>query len=209
MKENRTLNTTLIITGVIFISVSSFLLVKHIRNKSKKISCNDTILFLGDSQTATSNGYVERYIRKCGNSKVKKIAQVGAKSEWVLEKYKEDLSKGNTYKWVSVMIGVNDVFARKSTEQTKRNLSELFRLVKSNGSKLLVMSSPSVAFYPVSDETHLSLSNDLEKWLSENKKIDKFIPLIKKTNNASLFQSDGLHINSKGQDVVFNELLKS
>ncbi len=192
------------VVGVLALGLLSFIVVK----RKNKVGCNDSILFLGNSQTATSDGYVERYIKKCGNTNVTKVAKVGAKSDWILDKYKEELAKGNRYDWVSVMIGGNDIFARKSIVKTKENLEQLFRLVKDSGSKLLVMTSPSKSFYPPTDATHLRLGNELEMWLSENKLINKFIPLTQKTNNQSLFKSDNLHLNSKGQDVVFEELLK-
>jgi lysophospholipase L1-like esterase len=194
---------TIIAIGVILIGVTSFVLAR----RKNKPSCKDKILFLGNSQTANSNGYVERLQKHC-NSNFTKISKVGAKSDWILQAYKDEVAKGNKYDWVSIMIGGNDIFARKSIEKTKKNLDELFDLIKENKSKILVMSSPTKLYYNKTDETHLELADDLEKWLDTNKKVDKFIPITKLTESEELFASDNLHLNSKGQEVIFQELLK-
>lgn len=106
------------------------------------------------------------------------------------------------------MIGGNDIFARKSIKKTKENLDELFKLIKKNKSKILVMSSPTKLYYNKTDKTHLRLADELEKWLGTNKQIDMFIPMTKLTENKDLFRSDNLHINNDGQQVVFKELRK-
>ena len=48
------------VVGVLALGLLSFMVVK----RKNKVGCNDSILFLGDSQTTTSDGYVERYIKK-------------------------------------------------------------------------------------------------------------------------------------------------
>lgn len=194
---------TFAILGVALIGLTSIILI----NRKKKLSCKDDILFLGDSQTANSNSYVEKLEKNCDN-KFTKIAKSGAKSDWILQEYKDEISKGKKYDWVSIMIGGNDIFARKSIKKTKENLDELFKLIKKNNSKILVMSSPTKLYYNKTDKTHLRLADELEKWLGTNKQIDMFIPMTKLTENKDLFRSDNLHINNDGQQVVFKELRK-
>ena len=70
------------------------------------------------------------------------------------------------------------------------------------------MSSPTKLYYNKTDDTHLRLADELEEWLDTNKKISKFIPMTDLTENQKLFSSDNLHINSDGQEVVFQELKK-
>jgi lysophospholipase L1-like esterase len=203
MKNTTKTILTLAIVGVVVIGITSFIIVR----RNKKLSCKDKILFLGDSQTANSNSYVERLEKKCGSS-FDKVSKVGAKSDWILQAYKDEVAKGKKYDWVSVMIGGNDIFARKSIDKTKNNLAELFRLAKNNKSRILVMSSPTKMFYDKTTSTHLELADELENWIKKNKNIDKFIPITDLTENKNLFASDGLHINSQGQELVFSELNK-
>ena len=193
----------IIIVGVVVVGITSFVLIK----RKKKLSCKDGILFLGDSQTANKNGYVERLEKHC-DTKFTKISKVGAKSDWILQAYKDEVAKGKKYDWVSIMIGGNDIFARKSIDKTKTNLNELFDLINKNKSKVLVMSSPTKLYYGRTDNTHLRLADELESWLDTNKQIDKFIPMTELTENENLFRSDKLHINNDGQEVVFEELRK-
>lgn len=201
MKEKTQNILAIVIVGILIVGVTSFILVK----RKKKLSCKDGILFLGDSQTANSNGYVERLEKHC-DTNFTKIAKVGAKSDWILQAYKDEVAKGKKYDWVSIMIGGNDIFARKSIDKTKTNLDELFKLIKANKSKILVMSSPSKLYYGKTDNTHLRLADELEGWLDTNKQIDKFIPMTELTENEKLFRSDKLHINNDGQEAVFQEL---
>lgn len=54
---------TFAILGVALIGLTSIILI----NRKKKLSCKDDILFLGDSQTANSNSYVEKLEKNCDN----------------------------------------------------------------------------------------------------------------------------------------------
>lgn len=199
-KEQKILTAILIGTSALLI------IALVIRNKRKKIKCNDKVLFLGNSQTASSSSYVEKLIQQCSNSDFTKVAKVGAKSDWILDAYKKEIQNGKKYEWVSVMIGGNDIFARKSIDKTKENLEELFKLAKQNKSKILVMSSPTKEFYSKTQPIHLELAIELEEWLDKNKLVNKFIPLTQLTANQDLFASDNLHINKKGQTLVYNKI---
>lgn len=203
--NNRTQNIIAFsLIGVMLIGVTTFIFLR----KRKKIKCNQNILFLGNSQTANRNGYVERLTKQCGTDTFKKIAKVGAKSDWILEQYQNEIDKGAKYDVVSVMIGGNDIFARKSIDKTKQNLDKLFDLAKSNKSKVIVLSSPTKEFYSKTQPIHLELANELESWLNKHKKVSTYIPIGQKTSNANLFASDNLHLNSKGQEVVYEEINK-
>ena len=203
---NKSTRNILIIVGVaaIIIGLTSFSIL---RNKKNKIRCKDSVLFLGNSQTANSNGYVERLQKHCQNSNFTKIAKSGAKSDWVLEEYKKLINEGKKYDWVAIMIGGNDIFARLSIDETKKNLQEIFNLAKQNSSKVLFISSPTKKYYDKSTPRHLELALELEDWVDNNKSVNTFISTSKITSKQSLFRSDMLHINSEGQEVVFKEIL--
>lgn len=203
--NTRTRNIIILaVVGASILGVATYLLI---RNK-KRVKCKDKVLFLGDSQTANRNSYVEKLQKDCGKHNFKKIAKVGAKSDWILEQYQNEINNGNKYDVISVMIGGNDIFARKSIDKTKKNLNALFDLAKKNKSKVLVITSPSKRFYSKSDEVHLRLADELESWFKQHKKVDLFFPITKKTEKRELFASDNLHLNSKGQELVYNEVSK-
>ncbi len=174
---------------------------------SKKLKCKNKILFLGNSQTANKNSYVEKLEKHCNNN-FTKIAKVGAKSDWILEQYQKELNNSKSYDWVSVMIGGNDVFARKSIDKTKDNLNKLFSLAKNNNSKILVITSPTKKLYHKTDEEHLRLINELENWLRNHKKVNKFINISKATENPIYLANDNLHLSREGQELVFNKINK-
>lgn len=202
MKNKKLL---IISTSILLAGITLVLLIKKYKSR---IKCNSSVLFLGNSQTANNNSYVEKLSKYCNNS-FTKIAKAGAKSDWILEKYKEQIGKGNKYDWISVMIGGNDIFARKSIDKTKSNLTQLFQLAKQNKSKILVISSPSKLNYYKTDPQHLALANELEKWLKRNKLITKYISISKETENPSYMASDNLHLNNSGQNLVYSKVLKN
>ena len=68
-KEQKILTAILIGTSALLI------IALVIRNKRKKIKCNDKVLFLGNSQTASSSSYVEKLIQQCSNSDFTKVAK--------------------------------------------------------------------------------------------------------------------------------------
>jgi len=202
---NKRQKTILIISAsAIILSLTLFFIVR--KRKGGKIKCSDKVLFLGNSQTANSNSYVERLSKHCG-SNFTKISKVGAKSDWILDEYKDEIKKGKKYNWVSIMIGGNDIFARKSIDKAKKNLNTLFALAQKQNSKVLVITSPSKLFYSKTTPTHLQLADDLEKWLKQNKNVDKFISITKESENKDYFARDNLHLNSKGQEMIFKKLL--
>lgn len=203
----RSTRNILIIVGasVLALGLMSFFIVRKRRNK---IACKDNVLFLGNSQTANTSGYVEKLEKHCKNSNFTKVAKVGAKSDWILNEYKNLAAQGKKYDWVSVMIGGNDIFARLSIDKTKQNLQELFELANKNGSKIMFISSPSKKFYDKSTPRHIELAMELENWVKENKLVNVFIPIAEVTAKKNLFRSDMLHINNEGQEIVFKEILK-
>ena len=203
----RSTKNILIIVGssVVLLGLMSFFIARKRRNK---IDCKDNVLFLGNSQTANSSGYVEKLQKHCKNSNFTKVAKVGAKSDWILNEYKSLIEKGKEYDWVSIMIGGNDIFARLKIDKTKQNLQEIFELAKKNGSKIMFISSPSKKFYDRSTPKHLELAMELENWVKENKLVNVFVPITDITSKQELFRSDMLHINNEGQEVVFKEILK-
>ena len=204
MKQYAKKILIIVSASVLALGLMSFFIIR----RKSKINCKDKVLFLGNSQTANKNGYVEKLQEHCGNNDFTKVSKVGAKSDWILNEYKELLSKGENFDWVSVMIGGNDVFARLNIDKTKQNLQALFELAKKNGSKVLFISSPSKKFYDKTTTRHLELALELENWVKENKLVNAFVPMAKLTSNKDLFRSDMLHINDKGQEVVFNEVIK-
>ena len=178
--------------------------VVMILKRRKKYGCKNSFLFLGNSQTANSNGYVEKMKAKCPNAHIKKISKVGAKSDWILNEYKKELSSGGKYDVVNILIGVNDIFARNSIEKAKANIQEILDLAKANGSKVVFIGSPTSMFYSKTNPTHLRLAEDLEEWARKNKGVQHFVDIKPSTERQDVFAPDLLHLNNKGHEIIFN-----
>ena len=182
------------------ILVGTLLLVRP----KTKYGCSNSFLFLGDSITANSNGYVEMLKSQCPTSKIKKISKVGAQSGWILNEYKKELNKGGKHDVVNILIGVNDVFGGRNSNKTKSNIQEVINLANNNGSKVVFISSPSVKFYSKTTPEKLRLMTDLEVWARGNKGIHHFINARQSTEDRGLFSPDFLHLNNKGHQVIYS-----
>ena len=199
----------------IWIGIGSFVaigLTSFILLSKRKFSCNNSFLFLGNSHTAHTSSYADFFSKNCVDGHINKIAKVGSQSGWILDEYKKELAKGNHYDLVTVMIGVNDIFARRSIDKTKINIDELIDLAKSDNSKIVFLSSPNIKFYAKTTPQHNELYADLEDYLKNKKGVHKFISTEIATDDINLFARDNLHLTSKGHEAIYevfaNKILK-
>lgn len=198
MKTGVKIALSILVVGVT--ATTLFFVLK----RSRKYSCKNSFLFLGNSITAYSNGYVEMMKEKCPNSRIKKISKVGAKSDWILNEYKKELDTGAQYDVVNILIGINDIYARQSIEKTKQNIQEILNLAKQNKSKVVFITPPTLKYYSKTKPIHLQLAKDLQTWVSKNKGIKYVVDITKDTDNTALFSKDLLHLNNSGHKVIFN-----
>lgn len=169
---------------------------KKLLNKVRKV------LFLGDSQTVPNTSYADLVSNALG-WQYDKSAVVGAKSDWILNRYRENIQP---YDAVVVMIGGNDVWATGKGDKAIQNLAEIKRLARQRNHLLIFVSPPSKIFYST-DPTKLFEYNKIAQWMKQNG--DLFVDGTKLTENQSLFASDNLHLNNDGQQSIAYHLLEA
>lgn len=172
----------------------------HSRNRKK-------FLFVGDSQTDYIHSYVDQFKELNNNFEIKKISKIGSKTDWMLSELKKDLQE-NKYGTITIWGGSNDIFAYTNLTEAKKNLTEMFLLVKKSGAKLKVISPVNKSFYSATKPIHQQLIKELEEWLGNQNEIDELIIASTMTRDISLFQSDKLHLNEKGHKIILNNWIK-
>ncbi len=205
------LKNKIIIGSVIGVSVISVAwLTYFLLNRKGKIKdySKASYLFLGDSTTANTNGYVEKIQKALPDAKIKKIAEPSQKTGWMLTQLKNEIAKGNKYDVVSTLGGSNNIFGDLRIDKAESDLDEIYSLAKKMGAKVVAITPPNKSFFPNTTDKHRQLISDFDKWIKENKKVDIFIDLDKLSNNKNLFASDYQHINNAGHEILATEYLK-
>jgi len=121
-----------------------------------KINCNNNtkVLVIGDSITV---GYFPELKKLLPNCNLKSMAITGKSTDWMLTQFMNDSEK---YDVVIVMGGTNDVAnSAYSESKTQANLSRIFNLAKTEGSRVFALSV--VPYNPNTDKI-----NKLNSWLS-------------------------------------------
>lgn len=208
-----------IITGVVLlIGISATIGLLYYFNKPNKsgkkhTSQNDSdkkiksILFIGDSNTAANYSYADQLKKLYPNLKVKKIAKVGEKTDWMKTQLANEL-KNNKYDIVAVLGGSNDVYSLGKTDATKRNLDEMYKMIHDSGAEILAITPPNKDFYVKKTEQKQNLLSDLVNWMKGNKKIDYLVDFHNITADKKFFSSsDGyLHANSSAHKLLMNDV---
>ena len=204
------MNKKILIGSVIGVSVLAVASITYfiLKKYNKKDLTKGSFLFLGDSTTANSNGYVEKFQKSFPDAKIKKIAESGQKTDWMLTQFKNEIAKGNKYDVVISLGGSNDIFGTLRIDKAEANLDEIYSLAKKMGAKVVAITPPNKSFFPSTTDKHRQLISDFGKWIKSNKKVDIFIDLDKLSNDKNLFASDYQHINNQGHEILKNDFVK-
>lgn len=208
-----------IIIGVaLFVGVSATIALLYYFNRNNKSGKKHTsqkdgdkkiksILFIGDSNTAANYSYADQLKKIYPNLKIKKIAKVGEKTDWMKTQLTNEL-KNNKYDIVSVFGGSNDIYALGKTDATKKNLDEMYEIIHDSGAKVLAVTPPNKDFYVNKTEQKQKLLSDLIDWMKSNKKIDYLVDFHSITADKKFFSSsDGyLHANSSAHKILMNDV---
>ena len=200
-------NTINILIGLGF-SVTVILVTAYFISKFKKLKCSNSFLFIGDSNTAGSNSYADKFMNYCKNPKNKKIAQSGAKTSWMLPKLRSELDT-NKYDVITILAGSNDIFATLSINDAKSNMDKMLILAKSKGAKVIVITPPYKGYFPNTTQQHLDLIREWNDYLKNHKIPTKFIDFSKIVRDKALFKSDNQHVNSQGHQILADAYLKT
>lgn len=203
--KNKFIIGGIILASSIFVAAATYFTIKKL---TKKDLSKGSFLFIGDSTTANTNGYVEKIQSKFPNAKIKKIAKVGQKTDWMLDQLKQELSNGSKYDVITFLGGSNDIFSTLRIDKAESNLDDMYTLAKKNGALVVAITPPNKAFYPNTTDKHRQLISDFNKWIKSNKKIDVIVDLNNIVNKKELFASDFQHINNKGHEILAENYLK-
>lgn len=197
----------IIITGVIVVIIIiavTFFLVRY----KKRVNVQ-SILFIGDSNTAANFSYADQLKQRFPRLKVKKVAEVGEKTDWMLRQLNEEL-KNNKYDVVAILGGSNDIYALANTTGTKANLDAMYKLAHSRGAKVLAVTPPNKDYYVNKTDQKQALLSNLVAWMYGNRNIDFLIDFHKITADKSFFNSsDGyLHANANAHSILASQTAK-
>ena len=203
-----------IYSSAAMLAVVVFVLVMRNRMR-RKLNCQSDYFFIGDSTTADHNSYADQLRKICG-AKVVKIAQSGAKTDWMLGVMNDHFSTPQKYDVISILAGSNDIFARLSIDKAKANMAQMIALASNHTDNIVLVAPPSKAFYPKTTNKHRELIYQWEQYLKsfEGKKGGvriRYIPLPEIVNQQQYFKSDMQHMNSDGHAVLlgaFTDTLK-
>ena len=165
-----------------------------------------SILFIGDSNTVASYSYADKLKNMFPGLSIKKIAQVGEKTDWMYKQLIDELNK-SSYDLVAILGGSNDIYALNSIDSAKENLNNMYRFAKSKGSQVLAITPPNKDFYVNKTDQKQVLLDSLNDWIKNNPNKDYFVDFHKITDDKSFFSSaDGyLHANSNAHDILANQ----
>ena len=194
--------------GIITTAALVYVFRKQINNIFSGHKCSNSFLFIGDSNTAGSNSYADKFISRCKNPKNKKIAKSGATTDWMLPKLFTELNE-NQYDVVTILAGSNDIFARLSVDKAKKNMDKMLSAAKKSGAKIVVITPPYKGHYPRTTQTHLRLIQEWNNYLKNHKTPFKFIDFSQIVRDKSLFLSDNQHVNSQGHQILTQAYLKA
>jgi lysophospholipase L1-like esterase/GH24 family phage-related lysozyme (muramidase) len=161
------------------------------------------VLFLGDSQTAANWSYARLLLQTkqiVGNI----VARNGASTAAVLKMLQDNIS--NKYDVVSIMAGGNDG-ASKSPNNAIKNFEAMFKLVRTTGAKLVVITNPTKDFVNTNDKYYRKSgypANDkISDWLQLNTSADVVID----TGDFSEldFTKDHVHLDSDAHKKIASQ----
>ena len=172
----------------------------------QKTENKPSILFVGDSQTASNVSYARRLlISKTISGKI--VAKVGASMKKIYSMFQSNF-KPNTYDVVCIMGGNND--AGNSNIDTD-SFSNIIQTAQDGGSKVILITCPTMEYinksmYPGKYPS----STKIPEW--QRSLASKFdIPVIDANslfNDPTYFSKDGLHLNSLAQKVLTKRVAK-
>ncbi len=199
-----------LIVAVIYVVFKKY---RNGRSLASKVSANGTsFLFIGDSLTAYSNSYADQLKQQYPNINIKKIAEVGKQTSWMLPQLQTELSS-NKYDVIAIWGGVNDIYATGSIANAESNLQQMYDLARNSGAKVVALTVNPTATYNLSTPKTTELTNALNNWINTNNSVDAVVDVNKLVNNGNdgtqlyYLQPDNLHLTDAGQQIIENDFV--
>lgn len=211
-------NLFLVVLIIAILIVSILLYNKFLKkgkslSKDSKVDCSKRFLFVGDSLTQFNQSYADQLSQICPGISITKIAKSGQKTDWMLNALKDELN-ANQYDVISIWGGVNDIYAKNSIAEAQSNLQQIYNIAKQTGAKVVGLTVIPTSTYLSSTAQTTRLTTDLNRWIQNNNSLDAVIDtnsLLNDNNNGTkpeYLQTDTLHINSSGQNVIMNDFVR-
>ena len=183
-----------------------YLFTKDKNGSKPKASGGNSILFIGDSNTASNVSYADQLKKAFPKLKTKKIAKVGEKTDWMKTQLANEL-KDNKYSVVAVLGGSNDIYALGKIDSAKKNLDAMYKMIHDSGAKVLAVTPPNKDYYVKKTEQKQKLLSDLIDWMKGNSNVDYLVDFHKITNDKKYFSSnDGyLHANASAHKILADQ----
>jgi len=205
MDKNKFYTYGIWATALTLLGIGVYLLTKK---RKKKVDCTSRMLFLGSSGTVSPSSYADQLKDNCPDLNYKKIAMVGAKTDWMLNQLKQDTGK---YDVITLLGGVNDIYAGVPLEKIKNNIQAIYDLAKERGAKVVAVTiSPTATYNKATDKAN-KLTQELNDWIRSNKTADFFVDADKVWNDgrggtkSEYLSADTLHINKSGHTALTNK----
>jgi lysophospholipase L1-like esterase len=201
--------------GILGLGVLTAILLESItpiKNKNPK-----KILFLGDSITASDISYANQIKQNLKDLDISVKASVGKKTSWMLQSL-IDLLKSNSYDRIYVYGGINDMFSGVSRNEALSNIQQIVDLGNSKGADVFVIEGiEPKGFMDIQKMPITQYISNKEEYLPLIEKYNDFQNNLKTIKKAKLIKrfdingetTDGIHPNFKGQQSIFNEILKT
>lgn len=216
MKKQNLITGLIVVAGLTAIGLTFYFIKSSNKTTStkktptKKDDRIKSILFIGDSNTAANWSYADQLKKKFPNIKIKKIAKVGEKTDWMKKQLADELKSGNKYDVIAILGGSNDIYALGKNTSAKSNLDDMYNMAHNSGAKVLAVTPPNKDFYVKKTDQKQKSLFDLVDWIKNNNKPDYVVDFHKITADKKYFSAgDGyLHANSSAHKILEQEAVK-
>ena len=188
-------------------------IIALIVNSNSKLRADSNVLFIGDSYTAGNSSYADQLAKMLPSLRVKKIAKVGEKTDWMLRNAGNEIDS-KKYKAVFVLGGINDVYAGSSLNNIENNLQAIYDKAKRAGAKVIAVTIPPTNYYGSYTDAKGYEADKLNYWIKKNRSVNKVIDMNTMLKaggkqNLQLFASDKLHATPQAHGMLANEIKKN
>lgn len=210
-KNKKTLSLVVLATGTaVFLGATAYIVSNRFRRTvnsllKKKIKCDSNFLFIGDSNTKANFSYADQLKQSCPNANIKKIAENGKTTEWMLSELMKEYKQGKKYDVIAILGGSNDISGGRPINEITRNLNAMYEFARRMDAVVVGIAPPNKDFYDKYSEEQRNKLSELVDWLAKNTNVDYFINFYKITERKDYFLDDLLHPNQMAHRVLLQQ----
>lgn len=201
----------IIVIIIVILCITGYLYMKkrEDKNPDSSTAIQKSILFLGDSQTASPSSSSDLYKKEFPTIANKKIAKIGEKTDWMLKNLKE---YEGSYTDLVLFGGTNDEYSGYPLEKTKKNIQDIISLAKNKGANVVVFTIPPSKGYKTWTPAIAKKIQNLNAWIKTLQGV-KILDVEKITGDGDALKKgytvgDNLHLGNVGHKAVYSEFKK-